>query len=128
MAYRDEDVDAALQGLPEQLRAILQKLFKRNPSERFASADELEKALRARMAELLPYGPHDAVMEVENALCDAGEAMEELDLGDDEGGFVPAGLRMRPDNADTLPEPRNEDEVTTSPRPEPRPAVKPPTV
>ena len=128
MAYRTEDVDAALQGLPEQLRAIFHKLFKRNPSERFASADELEKALRVRMAELLPYGPHDAVMEVEKALYDAGDAMEELDLRDDEGGFVPAGRRVHPDDADTLPEPRNQDELTTNPRPEHRSASKPPTV
>ncbi|NTX41745.1 hypothetical protein HUA78_45740 [Myxococcus sp. CA033] len=128
MAYRPLDVDVAVLGVPEPLRAILRKLFHRKPSDRFETADDLEGALRIRLDDLGPYGPDDAVNEVQQALTDAGDAMEELNLLDDEGGFIPADWRAHPDHVETQPETRNEDELTTDPRPGARRAVKaPPT-
>ncbi|MCP3163346.1 serine/threonine protein kinase [Myxococcus qinghaiensis] len=128
MAYRPGDVDAAMQGLPDRLSTILGWLLQRSPATRFGTASELERVLRVRLAELPPFGPKDAVKEVEQALTDAGDAMEELDLLDDEGGFVPADWRAPPDHVETQPEARNEDELTTDPTPAPRRAVKaPPT-
>ncbi|WP_338865187.1 serine/threonine protein kinase [Myxococcus stipitatus] len=128
MAFRPSDVDFAAQGLPEGLQVILRKLLQRLPSERFASADELVVALRARMAELLPYGPPDAVMEIEQALFDAGNAMDELNFSDDEGGFSPVCWLPRESDAGTPPETCNEDEQTTDPAPEFRRVGKaPPT-
>ncbi|NVJ26877.1 protein kinase [Myxococcus sp. AM011] len=128
MAYRPEDVDAAMQGLPDRLSTILGWLLQRSPATRFGTASELERVLRVRLAELPPFGPKDAVKEVEQALTDAGDALEELNLLDDEGGFVPADWRAHPDHVETQPEARNEDELTTDPTPAPRRAVKaPPT-
>ncbi|NTX57532.1 protein kinase [Myxococcus sp. CA039A] len=126
MAYRPLDVDVAVLGVPEPLRAILRKLFHRKPSDRFETAADLEGALRIRLDDLGPYGPDDAVNEVQQALTDAGDAMEELNLLDDEGGFIPADWRAHPDHVETQPEARNEDELTTDPRPGARRAVKAP--
>ncbi|NTX40576.1 hypothetical protein HUA78_39730 [Myxococcus sp. CA033] len=128
MAYRPGDVDAAMQGLPERLSAILGWQLQRSPATRFQTASELERVLRVRLAELPPFGPNDAVKEVEQALSEAGERMEELNFLDDEGGFVPADWRAHPDQVETQPEARNEDELTTDPRPGARRAEKaPPT-
>ena len=127
MAYRPDDVELALLGLSEPLSAILRKLLQRKQWERFATADELEAALRARLAELGPFTPADAVKEVEQALSDAGEAMEAMNLMDDEGGFVPADWRVLSDDVETQPEARIEDELTTNPRPVRRSTAKPPT-
>lgn len=118
MAYRPEDVDAAAQGLPNQLHVVLHWLLQRNPSLRFETASELERVLRVRLAELAPYGPSDAVREVEQALHEAGDALEELNIKDDEGGFVPAHWAAHPDDVETQPEPCNEDEQPTDPAPE----------
>ncbi|WIG95087.1 protein kinase [Myxococcus sp. SDU36] len=128
MAYRPGDLARASAGVSQPLRAILHKLLRRRPSDRFESAAELEAALRARLSELAPFGPADAVKEVQQALLDAGAALEEFDLLEDEGGFVPAGWREHPDPVETRPGGRCEDEVTTAPGAGARRAVKaPPT-
>ncbi len=45
--------------------AILRRLLRKNPSERFQTGAELEAALRERLAELgQPYGAHEAAEEV----------------------------------------------------------------
>ncbi|QQR47420.1 protein kinase [Myxococcus xanthus] len=128
MVYRTKDIARAAFGVSKPLRAIFYKLLRRRPSDRFKSAAELETALRARLTQLGPYGADDAVKEVQQALFDAGEALEELDLMDDEGGFVPAGWRAHPDNIETLPGSRISDELTTEPGAGARRAEKaPPT-
>lgn len=128
MAYRPRDLARATAGVSQPLRAILHKLLRRRPSDRFESAAELESALRARLAELEPFGPADAVKEIQQALLDAGEALEELDLLDDEGGFVPADWREHPDHVETQPGSRISDELTTEPGAGARRAEKaPPT-
>ncbi|MCP3102790.1 hypothetical protein LZ198_28330, partial [Myxococcus sp. K15C18031901] len=127
MAFRPDDVELALLGLSQPLCAILRKLLLRKQWERFETAIELEAALRARLAELGPYTATDAVREVEQGLSDAGDAMEELNLMDDEGGFVPADWRAHRDDVETQPAANNEDELTTNPRPVRRWTSKLPT-
>ncbi|MCY1045382.1 protein kinase [Corallococcus sp. bb12-1] len=61
MSYRSGDVERAAQGLSVPLRDILHTLLRPEPSERFATASELEGLLRARLARLPPYSGEDAV-------------------------------------------------------------------
>ena len=128
MVYRPQDIGRAAFGVSKPLRALFYKLLRRRPSDRFASAAELEVALRTRLSQLAPYGADDAVKEVEQALFEAGEAMEELTLMDDEGGFVPADWRAHPDTVETLPGSALSDELTTEPGADARRAKNPPTV
>jgi len=115
MVYRAQDIGRAAFGVSKQLRALFYKLLRRRPAERFQSAAELEAAARARLGQLGPYGAADAVNEVQQALFEAGEALEELNLLDDEGGFVPADWLAHPDTIETRPERCISDELTTEP-------------
>ena len=102
MAYRPEDVARAAEGLPVPLRDILHTLLRRNPTERFATAAELETVMRARLAQLGPYTGEDAVREVQRALVDAGDRLWDLDVANDEGGITPLVTATRcPDEMPT---------------------------
>ena len=61
MAYRSEDVERAAEGLPVPLRDILHTLLRRNPTDRFTTAAELETVMRARLEQLGLYSGEDAV-------------------------------------------------------------------
>ncbi|WP_223643017.1 protein kinase [Corallococcus sp. EGB] len=118
MAYRVEDVKEAAFGLSKSLRTVFLRLLSRNPSSRFATAAALEVELRAQLARLGPFTGADAVKEVQVAMLEGGEALEELNLVEDEGGILPAFPRRSQDDIRTEPFPaRSADETTTEPRP-----------
>jgi serine/threonine protein kinase len=95
MSYRVRDVERATQGLSATLRDILHTLLRRKPEERFATASELEAVLRARLAQLGTYRGADAVKEVQEAMLEAGDTLDELDVPDDEGGITPLVMNTR---------------------------------
>jgi eukaryotic-like serine/threonine-protein kinase len=58
-------VELAAHEVPGPTRAILHRLLRKDPSERFQTGAELEAALRERLAELgQPYGAKEAAEEV----------------------------------------------------------------
>ncbi|NPC76189.1 hypothetical protein HPP05_41345 [Corallococcus exiguus] len=117
MAFRVKDVERATFGLSKPLRTLLHKLLRREKGARLATAAELEAELRAQLASRGPYSGADAVREVQQALLEGGEALEELDLlEEDEGGITPAFRPLGPDDVRTEPRPlRNADETPTEP-------------
>ncbi|RKG65598.1 hypothetical protein D7V88_41765 [Corallococcus terminator] len=117
MAFRVKDVERATSGLSKPLRTLLHKLLRREKGERFSTAAELEAELRAQLASRGPYSAADAVKEVQQALLEGGEALEELDLlEEDEGGISPAFPPLGPDDIRTEPRPLpNADETPTEP-------------
>ncbi|MFB1482805.1 serine/threonine protein kinase [Corallococcus sp. RDP092CA] len=118
MTYRAKDVASATFGLSQLLRTVFHRLLCREPASRFATAAALEVALRAQLAQRGGYGATEAVKEVEAALFEGGEALEELDLMEDEGGIVPAFPPLSQDDIRTEPRPlRSADETTTEPQP-----------
>ncbi|MFB1484194.1 serine/threonine protein kinase [Corallococcus sp. RDP092CA] len=118
MAYRVEDVKAAACGLSKPLRTVFLRLLSRNPASRYPTAAALEVELRAQLARLGPYSGADAVKEVQEAMMEGGEELEELDLMEDEGGIVPAFPSLSQDDIRTEPRPlRSVDETTTEPQP-----------
>ncbi|TSC20320.1 protein kinase [Corallococcus sp. Z5C101001] len=118
MTYRVKDVASATFGLSQALRSVFHRLLYREPASRFATAAALEVALRAQLAQKGAYGATNAVNEVEAALLEGGESLEELSLMEDEGGIVPAFPPPSPDDIRTEPRPlRSADETTTEPQP-----------
>ena len=125
MSYRSVDVERAAVGLSVPLRDILHTLLRPAPSERFATASELEGLLRARLAQLPPYSGEDAVKEVQQALAEVENQLWDINVPDDEGGIsVPIIDTANPDDVSTephhhcdLPSPssakRCQDDVTT---------------
>ena len=140
MSYRSVDVERAAEGLSVPLRDILHTLLRPEPSERFATASELEGLLRARLAQLPPYSGEDAVREVQQALAEAENQLWDIEVPDDEGGIAVPMLDMtHPDEIPTArvcrggsrkraTTTRHPDDVTTVPGPGARPAgSRPPT-
>ena len=140
MAYRSEDIERAAEGLPVPLRDILHTLLRRNPTERFTTAAELETVMRARLEQLGPYSGEDAVREVQRALVEAGSRLWDLEVPEDEGGITPPVTEaVREDELSTESDPSNSawtiaasprhpDEVTTAPSWRPHRLIKqPPT-
>ncbi|WP_375761323.1 serine/threonine protein kinase [Corallococcus exercitus] len=127
MSYRSVDVARAAEGLSVPLRDILHTLLRSEPSERFATASELEGLLRARLEQLPPYSAEDAVKEVQQALAEAETQLWDIEVPDDEGGIAVRMLdTSHPDGISTEPAPRwgsrkssttarHPDEVTTAP-------------
>ncbi|RYZ40958.1 MAG: serine/threonine protein kinase [Myxococcaceae bacterium] len=89
MAFRSEDVEHAARGLSVPLRDILHTLLRHDPAERFATAAELERVLRARLAQLEPYAEQEALREVQQALADVGDDAWDIEVPGDEGGISP---------------------------------------
>ncbi|WP_164011146.1 serine/threonine-protein kinase [Pyxidicoccus trucidator] len=85
------DVERATARLPEGLRDILRRALQKEPSGRYATAEELCRELRAWLQALLPgYGRREAAEDMAHVIADAS-AMREL--GEPlEGGLYPAGL------------------------------------
>ncbi|HEX8702468.1 MAG TPA: serine/threonine-protein kinase [Myxococcaceae bacterium] len=63
-SFNAGDVERLAQSVPEPTRRILHKLLRHEPEERYASAAELEQALRERLQGLEPYGALEAAEEV----------------------------------------------------------------
>ncbi|HVG64330.1 MAG TPA: protein kinase [Hyalangium sp.] len=74
-AFTREEVARAADGLSAPLKALLDRLLRRAPEERFQTAAELEEALRARLAVVGPYDGAAAIAELRKAVADAGEAL-----------------------------------------------------
>ncbi len=89
--YTPEDVERAVERLPEALRAILQRALQRDPAGRYATAEELHRALRAQLVALAPgYGRHAVAADVAQVLSEASAAR---DLGEPtERGLYPEGF------------------------------------
>ncbi|WP_199738678.1 hypothetical protein [Corallococcus sp. CA054B] len=129
MSYRSVDVERAAEGLSVPLRDILRTLLRPEPSERFATASELEGLLRARLARLPPCSGEDAVKEVQQALAEAENQLWDIEVPDEEGGIaVPMLDTSHPDKVPTAPasrggsrkqatSKRHPDDVTTVPGP-----------
>jgi serine/threonine-protein kinase len=67
-AFRPEDVERVTQGLSVPVRHVLSKLLRRNPTERYATAEELCRALtECRAAQAPEYGPQEALRELAQA-------------------------------------------------------------
>jgi eukaryotic-like serine/threonine-protein kinase len=136
MSYRSVDVEHAAESLSVPLRDILHTLLRPEPSERFATAAELETVMRARLAQLGPYSSADAVKEVQRALVEAGDRLWDLEVPEDEGGITPSVAKQASTNEiSTETEPstnarsiaastRHPDEVTTAPGERPSQALK----
>ncbi|WP_434348512.1 serine/threonine-protein kinase [Myxococcus virescens] len=89
--YRPEDVEDAMAGLPDALKAIIHKALQRKPSERYTSAAELRDALRAALAaQSQPFGRKEAAEELARMLSDASVLRDRVEL--DEAGIFPEGL------------------------------------
>jgi serine/threonine-protein kinase len=78
-AYQPEDLDLLTARLPAPLRAILHLLLQREPSARYATADELEAALRSRLDALGPYAGGAAAHELQETLTRAGRRLMEFE-------------------------------------------------
>ncbi|AKQ65507.1 Serine/threonine kinase family protein [Myxococcus hansupus] len=89
--YRPEDVEDAMAGLPDALKAILHRALQRKPSERYPSAAELRDALRAALAaQPQPFGRKEAAEELARLMSDASVLRDRVEL--DEAGIFPEGL------------------------------------
>ncbi|MBZ4375139.1 protein kinase [Corallococcus sp. AS-1-6] len=118
MVFSGKDVKEAAFGLSTSLRSVFLRLLCREPASRYPTAAALELELRGQLARLGPYSAADAVKEVETALFEGGEALEELNVLEDEGGIVPAFPPRSQDAIPTEPHPpRSADETTTEPGP-----------
>ncbi len=86
-----EDLGRATATLPEGLGEILRRALQKEPARRFATAEEMCRALRAQLQVLAPgYGRQEAAMDMAHVISDAS-AMREL--GEPlEGGLYPSGL------------------------------------
>jgi serine/threonine protein kinase len=79
--FTEEEIERLTAKLKGPLKPILRRLLRRDPAERFQSAEELEAALRAGLKKMRGYGAQEALAEVRRALADAGSAMVEEELG-----------------------------------------------
>jgi serine/threonine-protein kinase len=101
--FGPEDVEQAAHEVPEPTRAILHRLLRKNPSERFQTGAELEAALRERLAALGQlYGAHEAAEEVLLAKAESRGIVLEKD--GKAMGIQPEVLPVR-----------NADEISTQP-------------
>ncbi|HLM45031.1 MAG TPA: protein kinase, partial [Myxococcaceae bacterium] len=91
--FTPADVEAAVEGLSLPLRSLLRRLLRREPSERFQTAAELEAALRARLAVVGPYGAAEAVAEVQKAVTDVGRTLVAPEVSP--GWLSPVAARER---------------------------------
>jgi len=78
------------------VRALFSRLLCRAPSERFASAAEVENRLHKLLLERQDYGHAEAAAELHQALVEAGEAV----AADAEPGM---GRVLHPDAVSTEP-------------------------
>ena len=89
--YRPEDLESLMSRLSPGLRAILHRLLRREPSERYATAEALEADLRVHAAALGgQYGGAEAAAEFRRALEKTAPRLEafQVDVGAFPSGSV----------------------------------------
>ncbi|RKH71036.1 serine/threonine protein kinase [Corallococcus interemptor] len=90
-SFSPADVEAAVAGLSPDVKALLHKALRADPTERFASAAEMRDALRTALARRHPgYGRHEASEEVALVLAEGSCLRDVVEFG--EGGLFPEGL------------------------------------
>jgi serine/threonine-protein kinase len=102
-SFAFEDVERVAREVPEPTRFILHKLLRHDPAERFASAADLEAALRERLEAVGPYGAKEAEQEVFFLRC-AGAGVPLKD--------IPS---LYPEDSTKPVTERDEDRITTAP-------------
>ncbi len=85
--YGPPEVERALAGHAEPLRAIVHQALRRAPAERYATAAALRDALRAALGR--PYGRTEVAVEVARLLAEASVLRDKVELTED---FLPPGL------------------------------------
>ncbi|MBN1208540.1 MAG: serine/threonine protein kinase [Myxococcaceae bacterium] len=89
--YGPEDVEKALKGLPESVKAIIHKALRPTPAERYATAAEMRDALLGALGQMpQPYGRKEAREEVSKLVADASAHRDRLELPQE--GIFPEGL------------------------------------
>jgi serine/threonine-protein kinase len=89
--YTPEDVERVTAPLPEGLRSIVRRALKRRPAERYATAAEMLRDMRAQLLVLAPgYGRKEAAEEVERLISDASALRDVAEPV--EAGLYPEGL------------------------------------
>ncbi|WP_224365677.1 serine/threonine-protein kinase [Hyalangium versicolor] len=89
--FGPEDVERAVAGLSEGLKALLRRALQRDPAERHATAGELLGELRAELSVLAPgYGRREAAEHVERLLSEARAVREVAEPV--EGGLYPESI------------------------------------
>jgi serine/threonine-protein kinase len=79
--YGPEDVDMAVRGLPESLKAIIHRALRTTPTERYTTAAELHDTLLGALGQSTsPYGRKEAREEVAKLISDASAYCEVLEL------------------------------------------------
>lgn len=89
--YTSEDVERATATLPERLRAVVRRALRRDPAERYASAEEMRREMRASFVGLAPeYGRKDAQADAAQVISDA--SAKRAIGGPTEEGIFPEGF------------------------------------
>lgn len=73
-SFTPADVERMSAGLAAPVKALVGQLLRREPSERFQTAAEVEEAMQARLAVVGPYGAAEAVAEVHTMMEELGQA------------------------------------------------------
>jgi serine/threonine-protein kinase len=75
-AYGPEHIEAALRGVSPCVKAVLHRALRREPQERYASAEEMRVALQAcvRTIQREPYGVQEAARELLVAKTEAEQS------------------------------------------------------
>jgi serine/threonine-protein kinase len=88
---RPEQVERLAQDVPPELRDVVRRALRQEPSERFQTGAELAEVLRAWLRAHAPgYGRHEAAEEVSRAAVEATGRRNQAELL--EGGLQPEGL------------------------------------
>lgn len=102
-SFGPEDVEQAAREVPESTRAILHRLLRKDPAERFQTGAELEVALRERLAALgHSYGAQDAAEEVLLAKAESRGIV--LESGEKSAGVQPNAVPVHHQSESTTTE------------------------
>ncbi|EAU65467.1 protein kinase domain, putative [Stigmatella aurantiaca DW4/3-1] len=89
--YEPDDVEKAVRGLPESVKAIIHKALRRDPAQRYVTAAEMRDALLGALAQMpRPYGRKEVHEEVLQLISDASAHRDRLELPQE--GIFPEGL------------------------------------
>jgi len=89
--YGPDDVEKAVRGLPESLKAIIHKALRKVPAERYSAAAEMRDALLRVLGQMpQPYSRKEARQEVSQLISDASAHRDRLELP--QKGIFPEGL------------------------------------
>ncbi len=89
--YEPDDVEKAVKGLPESIKAIIHKALRRELAQRYVTAAEMRDALLGALAQMpQPYGRKDVHEEVSKLISDASAHRDRLELP--QKGIFPEGL------------------------------------